>query len=330
MTSASTQVLVPSSTATSGTLTAGAWNYIPLASPIQVAPGAQYVAATGWTAVHGFPITNSQFSSGGPYSAGITNGPINAFGDPTAGGTNGPNYNMYQGVFSTAGNDPTVNMPNGGSSSSNFWVDVSVSTTAPGGYAGSYRLYPNMGDAYGYSNDTANNFTLGMEFSLSQACTINNVWFYSPSGVSQLPTGIGVYQVSGASLVASSGSPSWSGAAGSGWVSAPLTGSLSASTNYKVAVLNGAGSPAVWNGATANYWSTGYGGSGITSGPITAPDNAAATSPGQDTYNAGATLTYPNTNIGPFNYWVDIEVTPVVIPPPAQQQVIAYSMRTYP
>ena len=57
-------------------------------------------------------------------------------------------------------------------------MDVQVSDTAPSGYYGSYRLYPNMYDAFGFTNDTANNFTLGMEFSLSQACTVNNVWFY--------------------------------------------------------------------------------------------------------------------------------------------------------
>ena len=148
--------------------------------------------------------------------------------------------------------------------------------------------------------------------------------------MTQLPTEIGVYQVSGASLVLSNPSPSWSGAAGSGWISAALSGTLSASTRYKVVVLNGAGSPAIWNGAIANYWSTGFGASGLTAGPITVYSNATADSPGQESYNLGAAIAYPNTNAGPYTYGLDIEVTPVVIPPPQQQQVIVYSMRTYP
>jgi hypothetical protein len=311
------QNLISASVVTSGTLTAGAWNYVALATPVPLAPGTVYVAATGWSSVNGFPDTNNQFGSGDPYASGITNGPLTAWCDTTNGGTKpisfGTTYNLPQGLFSTAGTDPSVDMPAGGSNSANFWMDVLVDDTAPSGYSGSYRFWPNMADAFGNANDTANNFTLGMEFSLSSAATINNVWFYSPPGVTQLPTEIGVYDVATSALVASDTSPSWSGAAGSGWISAALTGSLAASTNYKVVVFNGAATPAIWNCSTANYWdssTTGYGGTGLTAGPLTAPDNASATSPGQDTYNLGATIAYPATNAGPFNYWVDIEVTP--------------------
>lgn len=311
--SSTAQALVSGSVVTSGTLTAGAFNYVPLPTPVQLAPGALYVASTGWSAVHGFPDTNNQFGSGQPYAAGIVNGPLTAWSD--LGASNlfpaaAQNYNLNQGLFGTGGTDPSLAMPAGGSNSSIFWVDVQVSDTAPSGYSGSYRLWPNMTDLGNSSPDTANNFTLGTEFSLNAPCAINNVWFYSPSGVSQLPTEIGVYQVSGTTLVASNASPSWSGAAASGWVRASLSGSLQAGVNYKVVVLNGAGTPSVWNGAVASYWSTGFGSAGLTSGPITAPSNAAATSPGQETYNLGASIAYPATNAGPFRYGVDIEVTP--------------------
>jgi hypothetical protein len=315
-TASTSQSLVSGSVVTSGTLTAGAWNYVPLAAPLQLAPGGLYIAATGWvpTSGNGFPDTNNQFGSGQTYASGITNGPLTAWSDLGAShlwqdGASG-NNSMDQGLFSTAGSDPSVNCPNGGSNSANFWMDVLVDTAPPSGYSGSYRIWPNRTDLGNYTNDTANNFTLGMEFSLSQACTVNNVWFYSPSGVSQLPTEIGVYNVSTTTLVASNSSPSWSGAAGSGWVKAALTASLAGGTNYKVVVLNGAGSPSVWNGAVASYWSTGFGGSGLTSGPITVPNNATATSPGQSSYNLGSAIAYPNTNAGPYNYGVDIEVTP--------------------
>ena len=97
--------------------------------------------------------------------------------------------------------------------------------------------------------------------------------------------------------------------------------------NYKVVVLNGAGSPAIWNGASALYWSTGFGGNGLTAGPITAPNNVHRHSPGQESYNLGRHLTYPNTNAGPYSYWVDIEVTPIAAPDTTQT---VYCMRSFP
>ena len=316
-------VLVAGSTVTSGTLTASQFNFVPLATPIQLAPGAQYIAATGWVATNGIPVTSAQFDNGDPYASGVTNGILTGWSNAT--GSNAfPGVNTFAGqcVFSNVlGSDPGAALPNNGSGADNLWVDIQVSDTAPGGYAGSYRAYPNTLGFGNSSLDTANNFTLGMEFILSQACTVNTVWFYSPSTVTQLPTEIGVYQVSGTSLVLSNAAPSWSGAAGSGWISASLTGSLSASTKYKVVVLNGAGSPAIWNAAIANYWSTGFGANGLTAGPITVYNNATADAPGQESYNLGATITYPNTNAGPYSYGLDIEVTPVppvVIPPPPQ------------
>ena len=106
-----------------------------------------------------------------------------------------------------------------------------------------------------------------------------------------------------------------------------MSGSLSSGVNYRVVVFNGAGTPAVWNGASASYWSTGYGGSGLASGPMTFPDNASADSPGQDSYHAGAVITAPDTNAGPYNYWLDIEVTPAAAPVTTQY---VYSMRMMP
>ena len=53
--------LVPAATVTSGPLTAGQWNYVPLATPVPLAIGACYNACTGFSG--GFPDTNSQFSA---------------------------------------------------------------------------------------------------------------------------------------------------------------------------------------------------------------------------------------------------------------------------
>lgn len=314
--STSAENVITASKVTSGSLTANAWNFVPLSSPVQLAPGALYVATTGWTAVNGIPLTSAQWGSGQPLAAGIVNGPLTAWSAPSGSNTfpaGTVNYGLGQGLFSNAlGSDPGANMANNPSGNDNFWMDVQLSTTAPSSYAGSYRLKPNMADFGNYSNDTANNFTLGLQFSLSQACAINNIWFYSPPGVTQLPTVIGVFSVGSQTLVASNSSPSWSGAAGSGWVSAPLAGTLSPGTSYKAAVCNGAASPAIWNGSVANYWTTGgFGANGLTAGPITAPNTSTAGGAGQASYNAGAAIAYPNTTTGPFDYGVDIEVTPL-------------------
>ena len=71
--------LVANSVVTSGTLSAGQWNYVQLAAPLPLAIGATYVAATGFNG--SFPDTNNQFGSGDPYSAGITSGPLTAYSD---------------------------------------------------------------------------------------------------------------------------------------------------------------------------------------------------------------------------------------------------------
>src|ERR1700722_18515279 len=80
-TSSGSGVVIPAATVTSGTLTAAQWNYIALTTPVQLAVGSPYIAATGWTAVHGFPDTNNQFGTGDPFSAGIVNGPLTAYSD---------------------------------------------------------------------------------------------------------------------------------------------------------------------------------------------------------------------------------------------------------
>lgn len=316
--SAPSGVLVSGATATAATLTAGQFNSVALATPVPLAPGEIYLAATGWTVTNGIPLSGSQFGSGDPYANGITNGPLFGWNNLGSAINQFPwatNY-LNNGLFSdSSGSDPTAAFPENSSGADLFWIDIVVSDTAPAGYTGSFRLRPNQhatGSTLNVVLDTANNFTLGVEFSLNTPCAINNIWFYSPSGTTQLPTSIGVFQVSTQSLVASSSSPSWSGVAGSGWVKAALAGNLQSGVSYKAAVCNGAASPVQWNDAITDFWdpSNGWGGSGLTAGPFTYPDTNTADSPGQASYNPGATLTYPDTNAGPYDYLVDIEVTP--------------------
>ena len=94
--------LVPGTTVTSAALTAGQWNYIPLPTPVPLAPGACYNACTGFSG--SFPDTNGQFGAGEPYGAGIVNGPLSAFSDQS--GSNPAPFSMTQGVFSVSGHRP--------------------------------------------------------------------------------------------------------------------------------------------------------------------------------------------------------------------------------
>lgn len=229
--------IIAGATATSGTLVAGEWNYVELASPVPLAIGACYIACTGFSG--SFPDTNGQFGPGGPYSAGIVNGPLTAFSDQPA-SLPAP-FSLSQGVFSTAGTDPTANMPVEGSSSSNFWMDVEVDTEAPTG--ASYRLWPNYPMISGtISNDTGQQ-TTATEFWLSQDCTVENIWFYSAPGVGGLPTACAIWDVATKSPVAGSEqtSPSWSGSAGSGWVACAYNGLELAAGKYKVGIYYSGG-----------------------------------------------------------------------------------------
>ena len=299
--------LIPDSTVTSGTLTAGQWNYVPLAAPVPLAMGATYVAATGFTG--NFPDTGSQFGSGDPYSGGIVSGPLTAYSDAT--GSNPSPFQTAQSVFSVAGTDPAAHMPTYGSSSSNFWMDVQVDTSPPSGT--SYRLWPSYPTIPGHVDSDTAGYTLATEFQLSRPCALDNIWFYSAPGADALPTRCAIWNVGSQSEVsgASNTSPAWSGAVGSGWVACAYNGITLPAGDYKVAVFYGGGSQ--WYQATNGYWGAGGpGASGITVGPVTAPGTSAATSPGQGTYNYGS-WAYPQTYAssgGGECYWVDAEVTP--------------------
>lgn len=345
MTGATAGTVVPGSVVTSGTLTAGAFNVVTLATPIPVAIGTEYLAATGWNVVAGFPITNNQFGSGQPYSAGIVNGPLTAFSDSTGGGTNNGIYSGgSQGMFATTGTDPTTNMPNRGSNSSNFWVDVIVSDQTPASYSGTYRLYPNkidtnaatVQDTSGVAYDVCTNIRL------SQPCQAVRGWYYSPAGAAALATTYTVWSVATGQPVMRNNSPAWltpsggTATAGSGWVSCTLTGTLPPG-DYRAGVFVTSGADSAKDASTS-YWGTGYGSAGITWGPLYAPPQASA-SPGWDysgslpgatpPYSTGTqegaqcvfgqtpgnTDTFPQLYVSGLyqNYWTDLEVLPVGI-----------------
>ena len=320
--------LLPGSVVTSGTLTPGQWNYIPLPNPLQLSIGnitgagaAVYQAATGFSG--GFPDTNSQFATGEPYASGITNGPLFAYADLYAPAQSPTG--TFQGGFSVAGTDPSVNMPAQGSSSSNFWMDVQVSDTAPSGYTGSYRLWPNFPTIFPITQtgepDTVSQ-TLGTQFSLAEPCLVNNVWFNSPAFAVDLPASTQIWNATSQTLVSGTNlTAAWSGPVASGWVANSYAAQniVLPAGNYIATVFYGGGNS--FFNEIRGYFGTYMGNAGpaaangITNGPLSSPTNAGAPNPpgGNSCYFTGGTSpTYPNTwdmNDGGENRWVDIEVT---------------------
>jgi hypothetical protein len=158
-------------------------------------------------------------------------------------------------------------------------------------------------------------YTMGIEFSVSADGTLAAIWWYSPAAAPVLPASIGLYAVSGQALVHSEAA-AWSGAAGSGWVRAAFASppSLAGGASYRAVVLK-TGAANHWYVSDDNYWTSGAGSGGVTSGPLSAPSNGGS-DVGQDSFNASGTLAYPATSGGGSNYWLDPEVT-VTAPAPA-------------
>lgn len=317
LTSTTTGAVVPGSVVTSGTLTANQWNYVPLSTPIQLAPGwdknntasgSIYIAAIGINGAAGdtakpsagFADTNPYWASGSSGGNGITNGPLIAYSS-SDGASNKAPYGMAQGLFSTAGADPSLHLPLQVSSDGNFWVDVQIDTVAPGSYAGSYLLWPNKSDANNFtSGDAAVDYTIATEVSLSQTCALDSIRYFSPKLATTLATRCDVWNISTGLSVASITSPSWvasstgsaftagsspDGGAGT-WIKAAFAGGLSLPAgDYRVSVFDANGaSDANWSAkdAQTDYWgetaTDSVGAAGITSGPISAPGYSSASS----------------------------------------------------
>lgn len=319
-------VLIPAATTTSAQLSPG-WNWVPLATPIPLpiggsvgTGGANFIACTG---VNGnFPDTNAQFGAGDPNAAGVTVGPLQAFSDQ--GASNPGPFSIGQGLFSTGGTDPTSVMPLQTYASANFWIDVQVGDTPPAGYSGSYRLwpnFPNVTNGIHPSIDTGTQ-TTGTMFSLAVPCRLDNIWLYSPAGVTGLPARTQIWNAATQSLVSGTDmAAKWSGSAGSGWLanSYAAAGVVLPAGNYIATVFNDSGQ--TFYQETRGYFGsyngvTGPGANGLVSGPLSSPSNANAFAPpgGNSCYYDGGTgPTYPNewdTHDGGENRWVDVEVTP--------------------
>ena len=172
-----------------------------------------------------------------------------------------------------------------------------------------YSIWDQAAESFAETGFTG---TLATNFSLTSSTPLTGIWVYSPSGATPLPAACAIYDVNSMTAVAGTldNSPSWSGAAGSGWVKRSYNGSvtLTASTSYAVAVF--------YDSANVAYLD--FSSWPVTSGIISASGASSDT---------GGSIAYPETPAGDFTYWVDVEITTVAPPnvPP-----VLYSMRTYP
>ena len=323
--------VIPGSSATSGAMTGGgAWNYIPLAAPLQLSRDAAYVAATIYqpSGGSGFWEYKNRWGTGNPWAAGITNGPLTAFSDQS--GSLPAWQSLPQSTYNTpAGTDPAAGtFPGNGNASSFFGMDVQVTDQAPAG--ASYEIWPSLLIPPGAANvgsAFAGIYTLGTEFILSEPCTLNQIRFYSPSDTQALPTRCAIWDVNTQTVVPGTDNtnPSWlledgsAASAGAGRMLHVTYGGVTLPAGkYKTSVFYGTDN-IKWFADLSNYWGPGtyplgVGNGGITSGPVTAPDEAHSDGAAQGSYLGGAApFGYPATADGAAGYFLDIQVTP----PPA-------------
>lgn len=178
-----------------------------------------------------------------------------------------------------------------------WFARESSSSGGGGGGAGTFSLFGGATPSGGSA--VTNTGTLGTLVESAEAGTLAGIAFYSPPGSTVLPSEIALYAVTGQALIASQ-TPTWSGAAGSGWVAAAFASppELSPGTQYMAAV-SGTG---MGYYDTDSYWSSGAGASGITSGPLSSPGGTGT----QGFYNPATSLAYPGSQYDSSNWWVDV------------------------
>lgn len=316
VTGAAAGSIIPNSTVVAGPLTAGAWNLVPLAAPLLLSPafasdtlattfGSAYMACIGnTTAAWGaFPETKNIFGTGDSDSGGISNGPLFAFSSSSGSNPVGGTAQWVpQMAFTTSIADPSAGMPTQNDSDANLWLDLLLSTLPPA--SPSYRMLPNMPVFTGPSPQ-ALAYTLGTPFIISQPHTLDEIWHYSPPTATILPSRCGIWNTSTQTEVAGTdnSAPSWSGAAGSGWVSCSYAGVTLPAGSYVASTFT-SNNTATWFLAETGWYSTAFP-TGIVQGTVTYP--------GPSVYNLGAVWTYPATTNTEYD-GVDVRLTPVSAP----------------
>lgn len=172
-----------------------------------------------------------------------------------------------------------------------------------------YTLFGQTGGATPAAN--TGNVTLGCEFEVASSVSLTGIWWNSPASAVALPSACAIYDQAAGTQASGTldSSPSWSGAAGSGWVKCSYGGAVTliSGKKYYVCVYNGSGT--LWYASTTAYFTTGAGASGITNGPLSAPNNSSSAA-GQNVAASGpGSISFPTINEAGKCYFVDVEVT---------------------
>lgn len=178
------------------------------------------------------------------------------------------------------------------------------------------------------SNTSTAKLTIGCQFAVSQAVTLTGIWWFSPPGALGLPSACAVFDIGAAGIVSGTlnSSPSWAGGGANSWnkCSYPGTTTLVSGKKYQVCIYCDGTVSGNWFSSVAGYWTTGPGASGITNGPLSAPNNASSAG-GQDMVQSGQpSIGLPNITENGKNYGVDVEVTLAAAASAAADPVATY------
>jgi hypothetical protein len=182
------------------------------------------------------------------------------------------------------------------------------------------RLWPGNPVPSGTSAGAEDALTLGTQFSVSAACSLVGIWWYSPPGAQVLPQACGIWDVSSQALVCEDAAPLWLDPGGSvaspgdGWVRCGFAGAgvtLASGLDYAASVWQG--DPGVpWWVTVSGYWTTGAGSGGIGDGALSAP-NAGSSANGQGCWDTGGAWQFPEASPGNGEaFYVDVEVSEIV------------------
>lgn len=170
------------------------------------------------------------------------------------------------------------------------------------------RLFPATSGPATSAAD-ADNYTLGVEFYVTESANATAVFFWRPGTSPAITFSVAIYRVDSATSGTLLGSVTGVSAAANanGWhrvnLSSPVA--LVANQRYRAAVHSTTDN---FYSTTSQYFNTGPGGSGVTNGSLVAVSGPDATNGAQGSFFAGSTLAFPRTGFNYTNYWIDVEV----------------------
>jgi hypothetical protein len=174
-----------------------------------------------------------------------------------------------------------------------------------------YRLFEGTAGPSTSSND-GNPVSMGVEFDVADSNhEATKLWYHrSATAMGDSGTVLGqIYQISGGGStgIPLIGTPvSFPTPTTLGWqsVDLPTPVSLTSGTDYKAVVYFPDGEYTT----TADYWASGPGSTGLSIGPLSAPNHADSAS-GQNSFSFGSGIAYPTGNFNGANYWIDVTIS---------------------